>query len=120
MMQPAGKRNRRIQIQAQGTSELDAFQQPLPAAWTTIYSCWASIDIQGSQLLYSTAELMDKVAHRITILWTSSVVITAKQRILYTEPTTNVLHTYEIEAVLNDRQANKQLILMAYELEAAE
>jgi head-tail adaptor len=116
----AGKLNRRVKIQSQGTTELDAFQQPLPAAWNTVYSCWASIDIQGSQLLYSTAEFMSKVAHRITIRWTSSVVISAKQRAIYTEPTTGVTHTYEIEVVLNDKQANKQLILMAYELEAAE
>jgi SPP1 family predicted phage head-tail adaptor len=112
--------NRRILIQSQGTSDLDAFQQPLPAAWTTIYKCWASIDIQGSQLVYSTAEFMSKVAHRITIRYTSSVIFSAKQRILYKEPTTGVVHTYEIEAVLNDRQGNQWLILMAYELEAAE
>jgi SPP1 family predicted phage head-tail adaptor len=116
----AGKLNRRIQIQAEGTSELDAFQQPLPAAWTTVYSCWASIDIQGSQLVYSTAEFMSKVAHRIALRWTSSVAISAKQRVIYTEPTTGITHTYEIEAVLNDRQANRELILMCYELEAEE
>jgi SPP1 family predicted phage head-tail adaptor len=115
-----GKLNRRIQIQSQGTSELDAFQQPLPAAWTTVYRAWANIDIQSSQLIYSTAEFMSKVAHRITIRYTSSVIFTAKQRIVYTEPTTGVTHTYEIEAVLNDKQGNQWLIFMAYELEAAE
>jgi SPP1 family predicted phage head-tail adaptor len=115
-----GKLNRRIQIQSLGTAELDAFQQPLPAAWSPIYKCWANIDIQGSQLVYSTAEFMSKVAHRITIRYTSSVIFTAKQRIVYTEPTTGVVHTYEIEAVLNPNQANKEIILMAYELEATE
>ena len=116
----AGKLNRRVQIQSQGTSELDAFQQPLPADWNTVYECWASIDIQASQLLYSTAEFMSKVAYRITMRWTSSVVFSAKQRVIYKEPTTGIVHTYEIQAVLNDKQANRQLILMAYELEAKE
>jgi SPP1 family predicted phage head-tail adaptor len=116
----AGKLNRRISVQYLGTAELDAFQQPLPADWNTIYKCWAAIDIQGSQLLYSTAEFMSKVAHRITIRYTSSVIFTAKQRIVYTEPTTGVTHTYEIEAVLNDKQGNQWLIFMCFELEAEE
>ena len=117
----AGKLNRRIQIQAQSAgAEVDAFRQPTAAAWTTVYQCWADISIQGSQLVYSTAEFMSKVAHRITIRWTSSVVISAKQRVIYVEPSTNITHTYEIEAVLNDKQSNKELILMAYELEAEE
>jgi SPP1 family predicted phage head-tail adaptor len=115
-----GSLNRRIQIQSQTPGELDAFQQPTAASWNTVYTCWASIDVQQSQLVYSTDEFMSKVTHRITVRWTSSVVISAKQRILYTEPTTGVVHTYEIQAPLNDKQGNKKLILMCYELEAAE
>ncbi len=114
----AGKLNRRIQIQTQTTTQ-DAFGQPVQE-WTTAYTCWASIDVQGSQLLYSTAEFIDKVTHRITCRWTSSVIIAANQRILYTEQTTGVTHTYEIEAVMNDKQGNRQLILLCYELEAKE
>jgi head-tail adaptor len=117
----AGDLNRRISIQQQSSgAEVDAFRQPTAASWTTIYQCWANIDIQGSQLVYSTAEFMSKVAHRITIRWTPSVIISAKQRVVYIEPATNITHVYEVEAVLNDKQANKQLILMAYELEAEE
>jgi SPP1 family predicted phage head-tail adaptor len=116
----AGKLNRRIKIQSLGTAELDAFQQPLPASWATVYSCWASIDIQASQLLYSTAEFMSKVTSRITIRWTSSVVISAKQRIVYVEPTTQIVHTYEIIAPLNTKQANEELVLLCYELSGQE
>jgi head-tail adaptor len=116
----AGQLNRRIQIQSQSSTELDAFHQPLPCKWDTVYECWASIDVQGSQLLYSTAEFMSRVAHRITCRWTSSVIISAKQRIVYIEPVTNIVHTYEIEAVLNKDQRNRELTLMAYELEAEE
>jgi head-tail adaptor len=115
-----GKRNRRIKIQSQGTSELDAFQQPLPAAWTTIYKCWASIDIQNSALIYSTAEFMSKVTYRITTLWTSSVVVSAKNRIVYVEPTTQIVHTYEVIAPLNTKQANRELVLLCYELSGQE
>jgi SPP1 family predicted phage head-tail adaptor len=113
-----GKLNRRIQIQTQSTAP-DSFGQP-QQTWTTAYTCWASIDIQGSQLVYSTAEFIDKVTHRITCRWTSSFNFAANQRIVYTEQTTGIVHTYEIQAVLNDKQRNRTLILMAYELEASE
>jgi SPP1 family predicted phage head-tail adaptor len=113
-----GKLNKRVQIQTQTTSQ-DAFGQP-QQTWTTVYTAWAAIDIQASQLLYATAEFVAKVTHRITLRWTSSVVIAANQRIVYTEPTTGVVHTYEIQALLNTRQANRELIAMAYELDGAE
>jgi SPP1 family predicted phage head-tail adaptor len=118
---PLPNLNRRIKIQSQSTTvELDAFQQPTPASWETIYSCWASIDIQGSQLVYSTAEFMSEVTFRITIRWTSSVIISANLRVIYTEPTTGVVHTYEIKSVMNDKQANKQLTLLCYEISGKE
>jgi SPP1 family predicted phage head-tail adaptor len=114
----AGKLNRRIQIQSQSTSQ-DAMGQELQS-WSTTYSCWANIDIQASQLIYSTAEFMSKVTHRITIRWTSSVVINSSMRIRYTEATTGVVHTYEIIAPLNTKQANRELVLMCYELDGVE
>src|ERR1700733_11306575 len=114
----AGARNRRIQIQSQSsTTQLDSFQQPTTAAWEPIYKCWASIDVQNSALVYSTAEFMSKAVYRITILWTSSVVFNAKQRIVYIEPTTKIKHTYTIESVLNTKQANAELVFLCYELE---
>ncbi len=113
-----GKLNRRVQIQSQTTSQ-DAAGQPL-ATWSTVYTCWASIDVQQSQLIYSTAEFISKVTHRITMRWTSSVVIQPNMRIVYAEATTGVVHTYEIEALLNDQQRNRQLIVLAYELNGAE
>lgn len=114
----SGKLNRRIQIQVQSTTQ-DSFGQPLQT-WSTIYSCWASIDIQASQLIYSTAEFLSKVTYRITLRWTSSVVIAANQRVLYIEPMTGVTHTFEIQSVLNDETANRQITLLCYELNGKE
>jgi SPP1 family predicted phage head-tail adaptor len=116
-----GKLNRRIQIQAQSaTNDLDAFQQPTTASWQTVYTCWANIDVQRSQLVYSTAEFVSNTTFRITLRWTSSVIFSAQQRVLYTEPTTGVVHTYEIKGVMNDNQANKQIILLCYEISGQE
>jgi SPP1 family predicted phage head-tail adaptor len=113
-----GKLNKRVQIQTQTTAQ-DAFGQP-QQTWTTVYTAWAGIDIQTSQLIYATAEFVSKVTHRITLRWTFSVVIAANQRVVYTEPTTGVVHTYEIQALLNIKQANRELVLMCYELDGAE
>ncbi len=114
----AGKLNRRVQIQTQSTTQ-DSFGQQLQT-WTTAYTCWASIDVQASQLVYATAEFIEKVTHRITCRWTYSFVFTPKQRIVYTEARTGVTHTYEIEAVLNDKQANVSVTLLCYELNGEE
>jgi SPP1 family predicted phage head-tail adaptor len=113
----AGTLNRRIQIQEQDTPTVDAFRQPTEAAWNTVYECWANVDIQGSQLLYTPGEFIDETVHRITIRFTSSVIFSAKQRILYKEQTTNVLHTYQIKTVTNtQQQANKALMFLCYEI----
>lgn len=114
----AGKLNRRVQIQSQSTTQ-DTLGQEL-RTWETVYTCWAAIDVQASQLLYNTAEFISKVTHRITMRWTSSVVIAANQRIVYTEATTGVVHTYEIQAALNTKQGNRELVLLCYELEGVE
>ena len=116
----AGKLNRRIQIQAQTPGEQDAFGQPTAASWATIYTCWANIAIQTSQLIYATAEFVSKETHRITIRWTSSVIVSPNMRILYTENTTGVTKTMEIQSVLNPDQRNEWMILLAYELNAQE
>jgi SPP1 family predicted phage head-tail adaptor len=110
--------NRRIEIQTQTTTP-DDFGAP-QQTWTTAYTCWANIDIQASQLIYSIAEFISKVAHRIECRWTSSFVFAVNQRIVYTEQTTGVVHVYNVEAVLNDKQGNRKVILMAYELNAQE
>jgi len=115
---PSGDRRFRIQIQQQATAP-DEFGQP-QQTWTTVYSCWASIGVQNSQLIYETSTFISKVTHRISFLWTKSVVIKPNMRILYTEPSTQVAHVYNIEALLNTEQRNIELIALCYELNAAE
>jgi SPP1 family predicted phage head-tail adaptor len=114
----AGKLNRRVSIQTQATTQ-DVYGQE-QQVWTTIYTCWASISIQNSQLLYETAEFMSKTVVRIEMRWTSSVVIEANMRVIYTEPTTGVVHTYNIETPINTAQGNRELVILAYELKIQE
>lgn len=114
----AGKLNRLIDIQSQTTTR-DSFGQEI-AAWDSVYKCRASIEVQNSQLLYSTAEFVAKTTIRITFRFTNSAVIKPNMRILYTEATTGVVHTYQIETLVNDKQGNRQLMALCYELNAQE
>lgn len=108
-----GKLNRRI-IFFRQTTQKDAFGQPLPN-WLSYYSCWADLDIQGSQLIYSTAEFIEKVAYRITIRYTKSAQIKPNDRIQYVDPL-GFTHTYEIQSLVDVDTAHKWLTVFAYEL----
>ena len=114
----AGELNRRIQIQQQ-TNTQDAFGAPAQT-WTTVYTCWANIDVQRSQLVYATEEFVSKTTHRITFRWTFSVIIVPNMRIVYTEPATGVTHIYNIEGLMNESQGNVMLIALCYELNGSE
>jgi SPP1 family predicted phage head-tail adaptor len=117
-MTSIGQLNRRIAIEQQTASQ-DTFGQPVQT-WTQVYECWANIDVQQSQLIYSTAEFISKVTHRITMRWTSSVVIQPNMRAVYTEATTGVTHTYNIEALVNPMQGNVWVAVLCYEVNANE
>ncbi len=115
---PTGKLNRRIQVQQQGVNQ-DSYGQPIQT-WYTVYTCWANIDVQRSQLIYSTAEFINKNTVRVWIRYTWSLVFSTGDRLVYTEPTTGVVHTYEIQSVLNPEQSNVWIQFLVYELEPNE
>jgi head-tail adaptor len=113
---PAGSLRYAIQIQQQ-TATQDSLGQPL-AAWSTFYSCRAAIDIQNSQLIYSTAEFMSKVTYRITMRWPGAeIILQPTMRIVYVEPATGITHVYEIQALINVQMRNRVLVCLAYELD---
>jgi SPP1 family predicted phage head-tail adaptor len=113
-----GRLNRRVQVQSQTTTQ-DAVGQE-QQTWSQVYACWASIDVLRGQLTPANSELVSKATHNITIRYTSSVLIAANQRVIYTEAATGVVHTYFIEAVLNPKQGNVELNLLVYEIAEAE
>jgi len=113
-----GALNRRISILTQSTAQ-DAAGQPIQT-WTTAYSCWANIDILHGQLIYNTGDFVSKATQIITIRFTYSQVFSVGQCITYTEATTGIVHTYEIQSILNPNQANVWLQFLAYEINPAE
>lgn len=110
----AGRLNRSIEIQSR-TMEQDETGGPIES-WKTIYACRAAIDIQNSALIYSTAKFISKVIYKITIRYSPRVAVSAKQRVVHTDPL-GIVHTYTIESVINDKAANTQLTLFCYELD---
>jgi SPP1 family predicted phage head-tail adaptor len=113
-----GRFNRRIQIQQQATTP-GPLGQP-SSTWTTIYTCWANITEVRAQLLYQTSEFVEKVTRKITIRWTSSVVIQPNMRIVFAQTTPAVTHIYNIESIVDPSESHEQLQLFCYELNASE
>jgi SPP1 family predicted phage head-tail adaptor len=107
--------NTPIAIQSQTTSQ-DAAGQELQE-WTTVLCCWANVDFQRSQLIYSTAEFVGKNTYRVSIRWQYQVVIQPNMRVVYTDPFTRITHTLEIQSVLNPNRANKEILLICYSLD---
>ena len=116
-MQP-GQLSRRIQIQTQSTGQ-DALGSPLNT-WTTQYTCWANINPKGGKQLFSANQFAEKTTLDIIVRWTSSFTFQPNQRVVYTENSTGVVHTYNIESISNDNQANKLVKLSVYELDGKE
>jgi head-tail adaptor len=115
-----GALNRRIQIQQQTPGVRDSLGAPSPAAFTTAYTAWASIDVMTAQLLNDTTGFISQATSRITIRYTTSVIFNVGDQIVYTEATTGVVHTYRIKAVINREQRNRQIMFLCYELNAQE
>jgi SPP1 family predicted phage head-tail adaptor len=113
----AGKLNRKVSI-LQQTESQDSYGQPV-SSWAPIYSCFASIEIQNSQLIYATAEFVAKVTYRITFRWTASVNVTPNMRIGYTNAANGVTHIYEIQTLINTDERNREVVALAYELDGS-
>ena len=128
-MQTPGKRNRRICIQSNtgmsGASgggcatSVDEFGEPIDT-WNTVYECWAAMNFTTGKQIYSTAQFTTKTAYNIEVLWNPNFVFQPDQRVVYKEQSSGVTHTYVIESISNPDQANKTVVILAYELGAAE
>jgi SPP1 family predicted phage head-tail adaptor len=113
-----GLLNRRISLQTQSTSQ-DTFGSPIQV-WTNVYQCWANINPKSGKQTYSTAEFVSKNTLDIIVRWAASFTFQPNQRVVYTENSSGVIHTYNIETVSNPDQANRTVTLSVYELDGQE
>lgn len=106
----AGKRHRRITIEARSTSKGTYGEQA--ATWSTIATVWASIrGLQGREL-QAAQQLNTEVSHKITITWAAAFadpVQMAKYRISYGT------RIFNIHASINTDERNREIVLLCTE-----
>jgi SPP1 family predicted phage head-tail adaptor len=102
----SGNLRHRIQLQRKSTAQ-DSFGQPVEQ-WNTYLSCWASIDVLRSAMLYQTAQFIAQSTYRIEIRYPHGFSVQPQDRIVCGND------VYTIETVTNPEQRNISLILLAY------
>lgn len=113
MLKPlqSGNLRHRIQLQRKSTAQ-DSFGQPVES-WTTYLTCWASVDVLHSAMLYQTAQFVAQSTYRIEIRYPHGTTIQPQDRIVCGAD------TYTIQAVTNPEQRNISLVLLCYVLNEA-
>ncbi len=125
-MTPAGEKNRKVQILRSGgkdgVAKEDAYGQPVDSGdggWTLIRTPWAKIDPQLGKATqpFTDGTFTAKVVTFITINYSKNDRITTADRVAFTEPGSGLLHTYQINDVVNPGQRNEDIILVCEELD---
>jgi SPP1 family predicted phage head-tail adaptor len=111
---PIGALNRRVTV-VQRSSTRDS-AGGVSDTWTDKATVWAAIDIQYSSLIYETSEFVSKATYRIVLRWSNTLGLKVSDRIRYVDPTTRTTHMYEVQSITNPAMANRELLLLAYEL----
>lgn len=105
-----GSLNRRVRLQARVTTQ-DAFGEPTQT-WNTIATVWAAIEPLSGRELELAQKIASEVTHKITVRYQAAFTDTrvmASYRALYRS------RIFNIQAVLNEEEANVMLHLMASE-----
>jgi head-tail adaptor len=110
----SGKLNKRLVILKQSSAQ-DEMGSP-SAQYTAVATVWGSIDIQRTSLMYEASTFVGKQIYRITIRFRPDIVFDGTYRLQYTSSSTGIVHTYEIQGVVNDLQSDVMLMLLCYEL----
>lgn len=110
-----GALNRFIEVQTQSANQDQVGQ--LINSWTTVYQCFASIDIQGGALLYSPTQFIENVMYRITVRYDPAFTIVPTMRIRWVDRWKNICHVYQVKAIWNDKSDYKQVTILAHEID---
>jgi SPP1 family predicted phage head-tail adaptor len=78
-------------------------------AWTTLATVWANITPISGKEVFAAGHLEGHATHKVTIRWRSDLVLTPDMRLSYNS------RTFNIRAVLNRGEENKQFLLYAEE-----
>lgn len=101
----SGEFDRRISIQARGTTK-DSFGQQV-TTWTEVISCWARIRPMSGRELIAAQAVQAETTHRIEILYRPTVV--PAMRAVYQG------RIFNIESVIDDGTRHETLTLLCGE-----
>jgi len=101
-----GKLRHRIVFQTKSTAVNSVGES---TSWANYYECWASLDVLNSKLIFSTDALIADTTYMCVIRYPGSGVnIGANDRILFNQT------TFEIQAVMNPEQRNRELRILCH------
>lgn len=117
----AGRLRHKVTIQ-EVTETPDAYGEP-SESWTTYAERWASIEPLAGREYFAAKQEHSEVDTRIRLRWDRALVaVTPKHRVLYTyplldgSPETTQTRIFDIEAVLNMQERNREIVLMCREV----
>lgn len=109
-MTAAGLRNRRLAIQSLSTSQGN-YGEPT-GTWSTVVTVWAHIKPMQGRELQAAQQLAPEVTHRIAIAYNSTL---ADPITMAGRRATLGARIFNIHAVMNPDERNRELILLASE-----
>lgn len=104
----AGQLRHRIQIQHKvtGSPQQNAAGEP-NTSWSTFLSVWASVDPVTGREPYLTQEHLNATTHKVKVRYRDG--ITGAMRVLFGD------RVFDIKAVLNWGERNRELLLLCEE-----
>lgn len=112
----AGEMNRRVSIMRRSQTK-NAMNESIDV-FNEVAKRWAKIEVLFGSKQYETQQYVAKSTYRITLWRDKSLLVNISDRVNWTDPMTNTLHTYEVESI-PPSQNNMQLSLECYELGGA-
>lgn len=104
----AGRLRHRVTIQSV-TTNTDSYGQPIES-WSTFAEVWAAVEPLTGREYFQAQQLQAEVTYRVRIRYLTGVL-----------PTMRVLHdsrTFEVQAVINLDERNRELHLMCREVDS--
>lgn len=99
-------RNKKITIKQESTTQ-DEYGQPTHD-WTTVVTCWASIEPVIGKEFYAAEQAQSDVTIKIRTEYITGIL--PKMKIVY------ATRIFEIDSVINYKEQNRDLIFMCREL----
>jgi SPP1 family predicted phage head-tail adaptor len=106
-----GRLRHRVTLQRR-TGAANAFNEPTDT-WTDIATVSAGVEPISGREYFAAQQVQSEVSHRVTIRYLAGV--NPKDRIVWTDPATDVARYFDIRAVLDRDERHREMQLMCVE-----